>query len=149
MGKSVPGVPLVTINSDGESSPEQEEGDIAVEVKAGSQSCFGIFERYIGATSGKLDRRVKGFAGGGRYCLTGDRAAMDGDGYFHFVGRSDDVINSSGYRIGAYLPPLIPPSERHLHQAAGPFDVESTSNCIQQWWGLLWLHLLIPIVMRW
>lgn len=40
------------------------------------------------------------------YC-TGDRATRDQDGYFWFVGRSDDVINSSGYRIG-------------------PFEVEST-----------------------
>ena len=31
---------------------------------------------------------------------TGDQGVVDDDGYFHFVGRDDDVITSSGYRIG-------------------------------------------------
>ena len=34
--------------------------------------------------------------------MTGDRAYVDGDGYFWFVGRSDDVIISAGYRIGPF-----------------------------------------------
>lgn len=34
------------------------------------------------------------------YYYTGDRARMDEDGYFWFIGRSDDIIKSSGYRIG-------------------------------------------------
>jgi acyl-coenzyme A synthetase/AMP-(fatty) acid ligase len=34
--------------------------------------------------------------------LTGDRAYVDEDGYFWFVGRSDDVILTSGYRIGPF-----------------------------------------------
>ena len=34
--------------------------------------------------------------------ITGDRAHMDGDGYFWFVGRADDVIISAGYRIGPF-----------------------------------------------
>lgn len=33
---------------------------------------------------------------------TGDTAWVDEDGYFWFVGRNDDVINSSGYRIGPF-----------------------------------------------
>jgi acyl-coenzyme A synthetase/AMP-(fatty) acid ligase len=36
------------------------------------------------------------------YYLTGDRAIRDTDGYFWFVGRKDDVIKSSGYRIGPF-----------------------------------------------
>ncbi|MGG6498037.1 UNVERIFIED_CONTAM: AMP-binding protein, partial [Bacteroidetes bacterium 56_B9] len=36
----------------------------------------------------------------GLWYLTGDRARRDGDGYFWFAGRNDDLINSSGYRIG-------------------------------------------------
>jgi acetyl-CoA synthetase len=36
----------------------------------------------------------------GDWMLTGDQGVKDGDGYFYFVGRDDDVITSSGYRIG-------------------------------------------------
>ena len=36
----------------------------------------------------------------GDYYYTGDKAYQDADGYFYFVGRSDDIIKSSGYRIG-------------------------------------------------
>jgi acyl-coenzyme A synthetase/AMP-(fatty) acid ligase len=38
----------------------------------------------------------------GDWYLTGDRAYVDEDGYFWFVSRSDDVILSSGYRIGPF-----------------------------------------------
>ncbi|MCP4214727.1 MAG: AMP-binding protein, partial [bacterium] len=38
----------------------------------------------------------------GDWYLTGDRAFVDADGYFWFVGRSDDVILTSGYRIGPF-----------------------------------------------
>ena len=34
------------------------------------------------------------------WCITGDLATKDEDGYFWFVGREDDIITSSGYRIG-------------------------------------------------
>src|SRR6202007_2086902 len=36
----------------------------------------------------------------GDWMTTGDQGMMDEDGYVHFVGRDDDVISSSGYRIG-------------------------------------------------
>uniref|UniRef100_A0A669PLG3 medium-chain acyl-CoA ligase n=1 Tax=Phasianus colchicus TaxID=9054 RepID=A0A669PLG3_PHACC len=38
----------------------------------------------------------------GDFYVTGDRGLMDEDGYFWFVGRADDVINSAGYRIGPF-----------------------------------------------
>ncbi|KAM7091611.1 acyl-coenzyme A synthetase ACSM3, mitochondrial-like isoform 3-T4 [Ciconia maguari] len=38
----------------------------------------------------------------GDFYVTGDRGIMDEDGYFWFVGRADDVINSAGYRIGPF-----------------------------------------------
>src|SRR5205807_7713977 len=38
----------------------------------------------------------------GDWYVTGDRAYVDADGYFWFVGRSDDVIISAGYRIGPF-----------------------------------------------
>ncbi|XP_075755550.1 acyl-coenzyme A synthetase ACSM3, mitochondrial isoform X4 [Pelodiscus sinensis] len=38
----------------------------------------------------------------GNFYITGDRGIVDKDGYFWFVGRTDDVINSAGYRIGPF-----------------------------------------------
>ena len=47
---------------------------------------------------GKPDATREKFIGD--WMTTGDRASVDEDGYIHFVGRDDDVITSSGYRIG-------------------------------------------------
>ncbi|KIX04108.1 uncharacterized protein Z518_07661 [Rhinocladiella mackenziei CBS 650.93] len=109
MGKPIPGVPLMVIDADGNITPHGVEGDIAIAIADGDEdeAFFGIFQGYIDKATGKLDDKVKTFPNGRRFFITGDRATRDADGYFWFVGRSDDVINSSGYRIG-------------------PFEVEST-----------------------
>lgn len=106
MGRPSPGVPLHVINDQGGECPVGEEGDIAVAVKAenaGPGDFFGIFDGYINQDD-TLDRRLKAAArsiGTSWYC-TGDRAIRDSEGYFWFVGRNDDVINSAGYRIGEF-----------------------------------------------
>jgi medium-chain acyl-CoA synthetase len=105
MGKPIPGVPLVIIDNDGKECEVGKEGDIAIqideEMQEGKEVFFGIFDGYIDKSTGRLDRRIKRW-GGKVYYLSGDRASRDEDGYFWFVGRSDDVINSSGYRIGPF-----------------------------------------------
>ncbi|KAK5710830.1 hypothetical protein LTR15_012807 [Elasticomyces elasticus] len=108
MGKPSPGVPLFVITEDGKEATDDEEGDIALRVDLSeSSNFFGVFDGYL-ADDGKLDRRLRSGSGSDqRFYVTGDRARRDKDGYFWFVGRDDDVINSSGYRIG-------------------PFEVEST-----------------------
>ena len=108
MGKPSPGVPLHVIDSDGIDCSQDVEGDIALEVDLDEASdYFGVFDGYLD-DEGKLDRRLRPSNKEGKpWYLTGDRAIRDKDGYFWFVGRSDDVINSAGYRIG-------------------PFEVEST-----------------------
>jgi medium-chain acyl-CoA synthetase len=109
MGKPLPSVPLVVLDAEGLEAEPQVEGDIAVRLDdlegQDKDTFFGIFDGYIDMKTGKLDRRLQSFRDkGGRqrqpWYLTGDRATRDQDGYFWFVGRSDDVINSSGYRIG-------------------------------------------------
>lgn len=100
MGKPIPGVPLTVIDADGNVARDDEEGDIAIAVSDDRDSFFGMFEGYIDKKTGKLDDKIRSFANRKRYFITGDRASRDADGYFWFVGRSDDVINSSGYRIG-------------------------------------------------
>ena len=100
MGKPIPGVPLMVINEEGEAAENGAEGDIALEVHSGPDSFLGLFAGYINMNTGQLDQRRKTFPNGRIFYLTGDRATRDEDGYLWFVGRSDDVINSSGYRIG-------------------------------------------------
>ncbi len=123
MGKPIPGVPLVVLDADGTVAGDGEEGDIAIEMnmntagggggdgradgkadtgKRQELDFFGMFEGYIDKTSGKIDDKITTFGNGKRFYITGDRATRDDDGYFWFVGRSDDVINSSGYRIGKF-----------------------------------------------
>lgn len=98
MGRPIEGVPLRVINSTGEEAKHGDEGDIALEVQG--RGFVGLFKGYIDPKTGRVDRRIKGFENGKRYYVTGDRAKRDEDGYFWFVGRGDDVIKSSGYRIG-------------------------------------------------
>ena len=108
MGKPSPSVPLYVVDADGNECLQDEEGDIALEVDLSeSSNYFGVFDGYLDE-DGKLDRRLRLSQKEEKpWYLTGDRAIRDKDGYFWFVGRSDDVINSAGYRIG-------------------PFEVEST-----------------------
>ncbi|OBT76902.1 hypothetical protein VF21_04765 [Pseudogymnoascus sp. 05NY08] len=111
MGKPAPTVPLSIINIDGSETAVGEEGEMAVLINdiSPKKDFFGIFDGYLNDDN-TVSRREKIFTKNGKkevWYLTGDKARRDSDGYFWFVGRSDDVINSSGYRIG-------------------PFEVEST-----------------------
>ena len=94
MGKPTPGIDLQVIDETGAVLPPYAEGDIAVRVKP--QRPVGLFKEYW-----KEPERTASVYRNGWY-LTGDRAYKDEDGYFWFVGRADDVILTSGYRIGPF-----------------------------------------------
>jgi acetyl-CoA synthetase/medium-chain acyl-CoA synthetase len=94
MGKPSPGIDLAVIDDDGSVLPAGREGDVAVRVKPARPP--GLFKEY----RGDEERTQKAFRGD--WYLTGDRAYVDEDGYFWFVGRADDVILSAGYRIGPF-----------------------------------------------
>lgn len=94
MGKRAPGIDLQVIDEDGNVLPPNTEGDIAVRVKP--ERPVGLFKEYWK----EPDRTAVSFRGD--WYLTGDRAYVDEDGYFWFVGRTDDVILTSGYRIGPF-----------------------------------------------
>jgi acyl-coenzyme A synthetase/AMP-(fatty) acid ligase len=94
MGKPTPGIDLAVIDEDGNILPPNTEGDIAVRVDRGRP--VGLFKEYW-----KEPDRTASVHRHGWY-LTGDRAYVDPDGYFWFVGRADDVILTSGYRIGPF-----------------------------------------------
>ncbi|XP_053132362.1 acyl-coenzyme A synthetase ACSM4, mitochondrial-like isoform X2 [Hemicordylus capensis] len=74
--------------------PHGKEGDIAIRIQPKPPFCF--FSRYVD------DPKKTAAAFRGDFYITGDRGLMDQDGYLWFVGRSDDVIISSGYRIGPF-----------------------------------------------
>ena len=91
MGKPSPGCDVKVIDPDGNECSPDEPGDIAL---ANRIPC--LFKEYWN----QPDETEAAFRDG--YYLTGDRAYRDEDGYLWFVGRSDDVILSAGYRIGPF-----------------------------------------------
>ena len=94
MGKPSPGFDVSVIDDAGAEVPPGQEGDIAVRVRpVRPVALFQEYWRNPEATAGAMR---------GDWYVTGDRALKDSDGYFWFVGRSDDVIISAGYRIGPF-----------------------------------------------
>ena len=93
MGKPIPDYHIDLVNENCETVAPGEHGEICVRVPRGSGQP-GIFLGYY-----KDEERTAEVWRGGIY-HTGDLAWRDEDGYFNYVGRADDVIKSSGYRIG-------------------------------------------------
>jgi acyl-coenzyme A synthetase/AMP-(fatty) acid ligase len=91
MGLPMPGHALAVIDDAGRELPAGEVGDVAL--RGAPPSLFREYWKDPQATA--RTRR-------GDWYVTGDRAFVDPDGYFWFVGRADDVIISAGYRIGPF-----------------------------------------------
>ncbi len=89
IGKAVPGHEVAIIRPDGLVCEVGEEGQIAV--RRPDPVMFLGYWRNPQATAEKFV---------GDWMKTGDQAVQDQEGYVRFVGRDDDVITSSGYRIG-------------------------------------------------
>lgn len=95
IGVAVPGHDVAVIDpKSGRACADEEEGEMAVRAPDPV-----IFLRYWNREEATREKFVDG-PDGARWLVTGDRAAMDADGYVTFVGREDDVITSAGYRIG-------------------------------------------------
>lgn len=94
MGKPMPKLGVDIIHPDGESCREGEEGEIVI--RPSTKFPFGMFMGYY-----KDEERTRSVWHDGIY-HTGDIAWKDEDGYLWFVGRTDDVIKCSGYRIGPF-----------------------------------------------
>ena len=86
IGKPVPGHHVEVLDDDG--APTADEGDVAIR-KGSAAMMLGYWQRP--------DETAQKFRGD--WMLTGDRGVFDGE-YLRFIGREDDVITSSGYRIG-------------------------------------------------
>lgn len=94
MGLPSPGFNLAVIDEEGRPLPAGAEGDVAVRIEP--ERPVALFREYY-----RNEQETAAMIRNGWY-VTGDRALIDGDGYFWFVGRADDVINSSAYRIGPF-----------------------------------------------
>lgn len=91
MGKPVPGVVANVLNDKGKPAKAMMEGDLVLK-KGWPSMMIKIWRR---------PKKYKSYFKNGWY-ITGDRAYRDKDGYFWFVGRADDVIKTSGERVGPF-----------------------------------------------
>jgi acetyl-CoA synthetase len=89
IGKPVPGHRVAVIRDDGSLCEPEERGEIAI-LRPDPVMFLGYWNRPE-ATAEKFV---------GDWMKTGDKGLVDEDGYIRFVGRNDDIITSSGYRIG-------------------------------------------------
>jgi acyl-coenzyme A synthetase/AMP-(fatty) acid ligase len=94
MGRPVPGLDVCVVDEDGKEMADDVVGDIAVRIT--DPYPLGLFPGYFQDTEGT----ARSFRNGWYY--TGDTATRDADGYIWFVGRSDDIISSAGYRISPF-----------------------------------------------
>jgi len=91
MGRPVPGIEPAIVDASGNELPPGEEGDLAL--RPGWPSMFRVYWRN--------EEMYKSKFRNGWY-ITGDRARRDADGYFWFIGRADDVINTAGHLVGPF-----------------------------------------------
>ena len=91
MGRPFPGINPAIIDDEGREVAPGEEGNLAV--KPGWPSMFRTYWHRDELYNSRFQN--------GWY-ITGDRARMDADGYFWFVGRADDVINTAGHLVGPF-----------------------------------------------
>ena len=94
MGRPVPGYDIDLMNHEGALCASGESGEIVINISAG-EPC-GLSTGYYN----DVEENSEKFRDG--WYHTGDAAWKDEDGYYHYIGRVDDVIKSSGYRIGPF-----------------------------------------------
>lgn len=94
MGRAVPGMNVTLLDDELCEVPPGVEGEIAIRIAPNRP--LGLFQEYW------LNSTETGHKFRGDFYLTGDRATRTSDSLFWFIGRKDDVIKSSGYRIGPF-----------------------------------------------
>lgn len=94
MGKPTLGHIVRIVDDEGNELPPGQEGNIAIKIKP--ERPPGLMKEYWK----NPEANEKSFRG--EWYFTGDRAYMDEEGYFWFVGRADDVIKTSGYRVSPF-----------------------------------------------
>lgn len=92
MGKPLPGVEATIVDNEGNELPDGQEGNLALKSATVSSMMKTIWrnqEKYNSYFNGQ-------------WYISGDKGMKDKDGYFWFVGRSDDIINTAGERVGPF-----------------------------------------------
>ena len=91
MGKPVPGITAAIVDDEGKEVPPMQEGNLAIKKGWDSmmKEIWNNQEKYKSYFIGE-------------WYISGDRAYRDQDGYFWFIGRADDVIKTSGERVGPF-----------------------------------------------
>ncbi len=96
MGKPIPTYDLVLVDGDGNPVARGENGEICIRAGGENGVPCGLFAGYYGDPAQTAEVWHDGLY------HTRDVAWQDEDGYLWYVGRADDVIKSSGYRIGPF-----------------------------------------------
>jgi acetyl-CoA synthetase len=94
MGRPVPGWDVTVVDDDGNALDPGEVGNVVVRYEPDRP--IGLFSEYFGDPDATAEAFRRPFY------FTGDKAAVDEDGFFWFEGRGDDIITSSAYRIGPF-----------------------------------------------
>lgn len=92
MGRPLPGWDVALLDDEDREVPPGQPGEICLRAGSNPQYPLGYWQRP--------EATAETF--GGAWYRTKDQAVMDEDGYFWFLGRTDDVIKTSGYRVGPY-----------------------------------------------
>jgi acetyl-CoA synthetase len=93
MGRPLPGVEVAVLSPDGRAEPSGAHGELMIALP-NPQVMLGYWNDADRTASSQLS------LAGRRWFMTGDNARIDDEGYVFYIGRADDIINSSGYRIG-------------------------------------------------
>ncbi len=97
IGKPSPLYNVALLDEKGNSVKPGEFGEICIKLNKENENFqIGLFNSYYN------DLKLNKFVNRGGFYHTGDAAYYDEDGYFYYIGRNDDVIKSSGYRIGPF-----------------------------------------------
>jgi len=91
MGKPIPGITAAILDDNYDQLPDGTDGNLAIRPEWPS-----MFQAYWEQRNRYTSRFMKG------WYISGDRAHRDSDGYFWFVGRTDDVINTAGHLVGPF-----------------------------------------------
>jgi acetyl-CoA synthetase len=95
MGFPLPGFKVAVLDENGQELPAGHGGELAIDVESSPLFWFrGYYQ--------DPERTAERFPHGPRYYLTADTVQMGEDGLLRFASRADDVITSSGYRIGPF-----------------------------------------------
>lgn len=95
MGKANPQFEVALLGPDGTPVKTGETGEICVKAERDNHPC-GLFDCYLKSEEDTNKVWKDG------YYHTGDQAWQDEDGYFWYEGRADDIIKTSGYRVGPF-----------------------------------------------